>query len=243
MEEEIPMVDKMEDAIRDKKWDKFARKINDPKLHENTNEDISRIYGMMREIIDMQTSHTIHGVKAALDELNYLVNKAKRDLGDQVDKNEDIRDFFLHAYPGKTIDIYKELFGKPEMAVARKRFSKEVQCVTGQEGTSSLDTLQNFRDSAIRTFKKPVLPDPPPPPPIHPVDLPKAPEKPKEVTLSGIPLTTDRKYFIPPFNWFRNEVTVTHASTLASGNPVNFADIGKTDGAFKVGNTSQGIPR
>lgn len=242
MEEEIPMVDKMEDAIRDKKWDKFARKINDPKLHENTNEDISRIYGMMREIIDMQTSHTIHGVKAALDELNYLVNKAKRDLGDQVDKNEDIRDFFLHAYPGKTIDIYKELFGKPEMAVARKRFSKEVQCVTGQEGTSSLDTLQNFRDSAIRTFKKPVLPDPPPPPPSAiPTAPPKAPEKPKEVTLSGIPLTTNKKYFIPPFTWFRNEITTSFKGIL--GLTVSFANIGKKDKAFEVGKTSLGYPR
>lgn len=192
MEEEIPIFDKMEEAITDNAWDKFAKELNNPKLYESTDPDISRIYDKMREIMNMQKMHTIHGVKSALDELNYLTHKARRELRDQLETNQDIKTFFAHVYPGKALDIYVDLFGKPENAVTRKKATNELTC-TATDGESILETIQRFRKVAGKALSKASKDkEPEEVAPVTPVAT--------EVTLSGIPLTTDKKYFIPPFN-------------------------------------------
>lgn len=134
-----------------------------------------------RKIRDLQTPNTIHGVKAAIDDLNYACFKAKEALSEELKTDVSIQNFFKHVYPANTVGTYTELFGNPESAVIRKRFTAEVQCPTGGFNESIISIIDKIKKG---TF--------------HSVDL--IPAQPKYPTFMGIPLTIDPAVFIPPFN-------------------------------------------
>lgn len=89
----------------------------------------------MNSIKQMETSPNMHSIKAILDELNYLVYKAKADETKKLEENEDVQFLFHHVYPGKAIPLYEALFGESKYALMRKRYHEEVKCVAGGGGT------------------------------------------------------------------------------------------------------------
>lgn len=210
--ENIEIVDKIEDVTRDPHWDKFLKVINQTNLNTHKDADVQRIYDRMRQISALQIPYIIHGVKASLDELNYITFKTKEELKDQIKTNEDLEYFFKHIYPGNAIKVYKEIFGSPEAAIVRKRFTFETQC-TPDQGESVITTLDKFNKTAKETVEG-----------IPAVQPGTAPIPPGLPTFMGIPLTREKRFFIQPFNWFRD-----------AKNPKGVA-------AFKVGKDANGNP-
>lgn len=121
----------------------------------------------------------IHAIKAALDDLNYQCYKAKEALGDKVETDETIKDFFTHSYPGKTLEIYEEVFGDPQNAITRKRFTDEVRCPVGGLDESVIGIIDRINKGAYESLDGVPLPPP---------------------TFMGIPLTRNANVFIPPIN-------------------------------------------
>lgn len=63
----------------------------------------------------METTPTVHAVKALLDELNWVSYKAKAQLTEQLKTNQDLQTLYAHIYPGtKTLELYKALYGDPK---------------------------------------------------------------------------------------------------------------------------------
>lgn len=136
----------------------------------------------------------VHGIKAALDDLNYLVYKAKEELGDVVNTDDRVRYFFKHVYPANTPPVYRDLFGNPDSAIVRKRFINEVECPREGLSESVISILDKINKGTFHTG-----------------DLSPAPAL--DPTFMGIPLTVDERFFIHPFNWFKDTTDKTTFQT------------------------------
>lgn len=180
--EEVPIVDKVEDMVGDKGWDKFVVNIDSPNINNHPDQDIRRVYDRMREVFDMQTTHMVHGVKAYLDQLYYLSFNAKKTLTKELETDRDLQHFFAHVIPGDTIPVYEQLFGSVATAIMRKRFTNEADCTN----TPSMTIIDQYaKGSGLSTDGIPKTGSQAPP------HLPK---------FSGVPLTREKRFFKQPFN-------------------------------------------
>lgn len=134
------------------------------------NGDIRNVIEKMNQIKLMSTSPNMHSVKAMLDELNFLVHKAKGVLGDKVNTNEDIQNFLRHIYPGKSIELYKAIFGDPKMALIRKLYAENVKCVdeSKQTALSIIKDYDKSIDLDTQGVVRPVTPEKPTPGSVTP---------------------------------------------------------------------------
>lgn len=102
--------------------------------------------------------------------------KAKGELSEELKTNEDLQTFFHHVYPGaKILDLYRTLYGDPNTAIVRKRFTEDVKCVA--EGQSTLVLLDNYKRSTnygVGDITKPGRPST-----GKPIDGKEAPERQK----------------------------------------------------------------
>lgn len=101
----------------------------------------------------MATTPTIHAVKSLLDEVNYLIYKAKRELGVLVDQNLDVSFFFRHIYPSGALTEYRELFGSEEMAILRKKYAEDTKCVEAGKGKDAGELLLKYKKDIETKFK------------------------------------------------------------------------------------------
>lgn len=168
--------------------------MNEGDVHNDPDEKIRNIYNRLMETVDMQQPYIVHGVKATLDELNYLTYKAKQTLAEELKTDADLQHFFNHMYPGSTIPIYKDLFGNPENAIVRKRFTSEIQCTNEDEGEAVISILDRFNKDTEHTIEGI------PKPPGEPISPGRPPLPPGLPTYKGIPLTRDKRFFIQGIN-------------------------------------------
>lgn len=143
-----------------------------------TNSTVDAILQKFDGVTEMLKPHVVHGIKAALDDLNYLVYKAQEELSEELKTDDRLKQFFKHAYPANTTPIYMDIFGNPDNAVIRKRFIDEVECPISQPVISIIDQINKG------TFNS--------------ADLIPAPSN--VPTFMGVPLTLDERFFIHPFN-------------------------------------------
>lgn len=153
----------------------------------------------------MQGLYVVHGVKAALDDLNYLTYKAKETLAEELKTDTNLQQFFKHTYPGNSLPIYTEIFGSPDNAIIRKRFIDEIECKPDGSGESVITILDRLNKGTDHSVEEVPTPTGTP-------------------TFMGVPLTRNKKFFIQPFNWFRD-----------AKKPAGVA-------AFKTGTAPNGIP-
>lgn len=136
------------------------------------NGSVDAVISKVNNIKEMETMPTVHAVKALLDELNWLSYKAKYALTEQLKTNQDLQTLFRHVYPGKALDLYKELFGDPNTAIIRKRYIEKVRCTP--DGTeSAIQILSNYKKNVSHSVSD--LPSAPVSPPTEEVELPTVP--------------------------------------------------------------------
>lgn len=91
----------------------------------------------------MATPSTIHGVKVILDELNYLIFKAKTSLTQLIEEDTNVQFLLRHVYPSNSLELYNALFGDFNTAIIKKKYSEEVACV--EDGTSNIwEIISNY---------------------------------------------------------------------------------------------------
>lgn len=99
-------------------------------------------------------------------------------MAEQLKTNEDLQFLFTHIYPGsKTLDLYKEIYGDPNIAIIRKRFTEETECTPDGEG-SALLTLDNYRRNTKHSVEDITRPTK-----SAPETTPTTPQKPKETQI------------------------------------------------------------
>lgn len=153
------------------------------------NGSVDKVISKVNQIKLMETMPTVHAVKALLDELNWLSYKAKYALAEPLKTNRDLQTLFAHVYPGKALELYKELFGDPNTAIIRKRYTEKVKCTP--DGTeSAIQILSNYKKNVSHTISD--IPVPPTPD--------STPAKPTE---EAKPVTPERDPVPPPkpFGW------------------------------------------
>lgn len=203
----VPIIDKAIDLMKTEGWPVFLEYIE---KGGDINGRIPKVVEKFNVIKMMETTPTVHAVKALLDELNWVSYKAKAQLTEQLKTNQDLQTLYAHIYPGtKTLELYKALYGDPKWALIRKRFTDEIKCV-GEGGRSMIEWADDYRKSTdfITTdIKKPELK--PEAKAVEP-EKPKTPPKPAEVRIRITNLlvfrpTDNQKYrqvrnLIPNFN-------------------------------------------
>lgn len=151
----------------------------------------------------MATSPTIHAVKSLLDEINYLIYKAKKEIGTQLDENLYVQFFFKHVYPVKAWEMYRELFGSEEIALIRKKYAEETKCVEAGKGVDAgqllaktkKDVESKYKDTKALIKGGSKAPETPPAVPVEP-EQPTSPESTKPLEL---PVDPEYK-FAPSLN-------------------------------------------
>lgn len=176
----VPIIDKAIDLMKTEGWPVFLEYIE---KGGDINGRIPKVVEKFNVIKMMETTPTVHAVKALLDELNWVSYKAKAQLTEQLKTNQDLQTLYAHIYPGtKTLELYKALYGDPKWALIRKRFTDEIKCV-GEGGRSMIEWADDYRKSTdfITTdIKKPELK--PEAKAVEP-EKPKSPPKPAEVRI------------------------------------------------------------
>lgn len=76
----------------------------------------------MNQIKLMETPSALHQVKALLDELNFVCYKLIGVSHEMVTASQDIQFFLKHVYPGKSLELYQEIFGDYNHAIIRKTY-------------------------------------------------------------------------------------------------------------------------
>lgn len=78
-------------------------------------------------------------LKNALDEANYMVYVTVKALHQQIGEDPDLLNFFSKFYPASSNERYKQVFGDPNIAIARKRFMDEIEC--SEQGNKSVSQI------------------------------------------------------------------------------------------------------
>lgn len=137
----IPIIDRAMDAIKARGWQAYLKWLE---VDGQASDEVREVIQKMNQIKLMETMPTVHSVKALLDELNWLSYKAKYALSEQLKTNEDLQTLFAHIYPGKSLDLYRALFGDPNTAIIKKRYIEKNKCIPGGGG-SVVQTLINYK--------------------------------------------------------------------------------------------------
>lgn len=178
----IPIIDRAMDAIKARGWQAYLKWLE---VDGQASDEVREVIQKMNQIKLMETMPTVHSVKALLDELNWLSYKAKYALSEQLKTNEDLQTLFAHIYPGKSLDLYRALFGDPNTAIIKKRYIEKNKCIPGGGG-SVVQTLINYKKNVSHS----VSDIPTKPVPETPEAKPATPEEPE----AGEKLTTSSLY-------------------------------------------------
>lgn len=184
----------------------------------------------MNEIKGMVNNPTIHSVKHLLDELNYLSYIAVNALHEKIGENDELQFFFLHIYPGASVDKYKEIFGDPNRAIVRKRYVDEAQCEVAAGGSTfkTLDAIgkqTKIKDKVGGAVGGSKAPKPSVDVPATPSGAHRGPRSLEEAKYSGVLLNSVKFHpaYLAPIQGFE-DAYYSRVSESSSGEGARLSD-------------------
>lgn len=156
----ITIIDRAMTLRQQPKWNDYEDWIKDGGRQPANIDGIITAFTRIRALA---TPPTINAVKSLLDELNYLMIKAKMKLSIKIEEEQDVSTFMRHVYPGKALTYYENLFGDEpfklegkklhtfEIAVLRKKFAEQANC--GPTGRDPWEVITEMSQNIMTDFR------------------------------------------------------------------------------------------
>lgn len=112
------LIDDAEDMVSSEYYAKYRENLKTGAKMDTNTKNLERRDKRIKAGI---TKTNIIGLKALLDEVNFIVFNTKKQLGSKIDLDTNLMHLFNHIYPADTQELYTKIYGlKPEVGIFRK---------------------------------------------------------------------------------------------------------------------------